>query len=177
VLQPGDNAFAQRAAGREKKLQFLLEADTGTMPHARIALKIKAYAAYHEQQRHLLKFGMNYFQVVIVTQTRERAESLKIEFHASVSAPQRRAYHFIPLDELAPDALLAQTPAAASPRSVEALRPQRPLQAVRLPLVPTLGRASAESLGCHIDRCLTAVLFGPVLNVNGSPSRDNQKRT
>jgi hypothetical protein len=87
------------------------------MSHASNALKIKAYAAYHVQQRHLQKFGMNSFHVAIVTQTRARAESLKIEFHSSVSAPQRRAYHFIPLDELAPDALLAQTPTAASPRS------------------------------------------------------------
>jgi len=87
------------------------------MSHARIALRIKAHATCHEQQRHLQKFGMNYFQVVILTQTRARAESLKIEFHASLSATQQRAYHFIPLDELAPDALHTETSTAASPRS------------------------------------------------------------
>jgi hypothetical protein len=97
---------AERPAGKNT-FHFFLEADTGTMSHARIALKIKAYAAYHEQQRHVQKFGMNYFQVAIVTQTTARAESLKAELHPAMSAGQRRAYHIVSFDELTLDVLLA----------------------------------------------------------------------
>jgi hypothetical protein len=79
-----------RPAGRNKE-HFFLEADTGTMSHTRIALKIKAYAAYHQQQRHVTKFGMN----------------LKAELHGGMSVAQQRAYHFIPLEDLTLDALIA----------------------------------------------------------------------
>jgi hypothetical protein len=95
-----------RPAGKNK-LHFFLEADTGTMSHTRIALKIKAYAAYHQQQRHVAKFGMNYFQVAVITNTRARAENLKAELHGGMSAAQQRAYHFIALEDLTLEALLA----------------------------------------------------------------------
>jgi hypothetical protein len=95
-----------RPAGRNKE-HFFLEADTGTMSHTRIALKIKAYAAYHQQQRHIAKFGMNYFQVAIITNTRARAENLKVELHRGMSAAQQRAYHFIALEDLTIEALAA----------------------------------------------------------------------
>ncbi len=97
-----------RAAGRNKE-HFFLEADTGTMSHTRIALKIKAYAAYHQQQRHVAKFGMNYFQVAIITNTRARAENLKAELHRGMSLAQQRAYRFIPLEDLTLDALMDVT--------------------------------------------------------------------
>jgi hypothetical protein len=77
------------------------------MSHTRIALKIKAYAAYHQQQRHVAKFGMSYFQVAIVTQTTVRAENLRAELYPVMSTSQRRAYHIVPLDELTLDILLA----------------------------------------------------------------------
>jgi hypothetical protein len=105
-----DSYFVLQHTGQpagKNKLHFFLEADVGTMAHKRIEQKLKAYAAYHQQQRHVQKFGMNYFQVAIVTPTRARAENLKQEFHASMSAAQRRAYHFIPLEELTLEALLA----------------------------------------------------------------------
>jgi len=95
-----------RPAGRNIE-HFFLEADTGTMSHTRIALKIKAYAAYHQQQRHVAKFGMSYFQVAIITNTRARAENLKTELHREMSAAQQRAYHFIPMEDLTPERLLA----------------------------------------------------------------------
>jgi hypothetical protein len=97
---------AGRPAGRNIE-HFFLEADTGTMSHTRIALKIKAYAAYHQQQRHVAKFGMNYFQVAIITNTRARAENLKGELHREMSAAQQRAYHFIPLEDLTLEILVA----------------------------------------------------------------------
>jgi hypothetical protein len=94
-----------RPDGRNKE-HFFLEADTGTMSHTRIALKIKAYAAYHQQQRHVAKFGMNYFQVAVITSTRARAENLKAELHQGMSSGQQRAYHFIPLEDLTLDTLV-----------------------------------------------------------------------
>jgi len=66
-----------------------------------------AYAAYHQQQCHVQKFGINNFQVPIITKTRARAGELKDEFYPAMSAAQRRAYHFIPLEELTLEALLA----------------------------------------------------------------------
>jgi hypothetical protein len=96
----------EREAGKNK-LHFFLEADVGTMSHKRIELKIKGYAAYHQQQRHVAKFGISYFQVAIVTQTRARAENLKTELHRAMSTAQQRAYHFIPLEDLTLDALVA----------------------------------------------------------------------
>lgn len=104
-----DAYFILRCAGRpaeKNRSHCFLEADVGTMSHKRIELKIKAYAAYHQQQRYVAKFGMNYFHVAIVTQTRARAENLRAELYASMSGAQRRAYHFISLDELTLEGLL-----------------------------------------------------------------------
>jgi len=50
---------------------------------------------------------MNYFQVAIITNTRARAENLKAEIHYGMSIAQQRAYHFIPLEDLTLDALMA----------------------------------------------------------------------
>jgi hypothetical protein len=96
----------ERPAGKNK-LHFFLEADVGTMSHKRIEFKVAAYAAYHQQQCHIAKFGINYFQVAIVTKTRARAENLRRELHRGMSAAQQRAYHFIPLEDLTLEALLA----------------------------------------------------------------------
>jgi hypothetical protein len=84
------------------------------MSHTRIALKVKAYAAYHQQQRHVAKFGMNYFQVAIITNTRTRAENLKAELHQGMSSGQQRAYHFISLEDLTLDVLVADVEKAAA---------------------------------------------------------------
>ncbi len=90
----------------KNRLHFFLEADVGTMSHARIAQKINAYATYHQQQRHVAKFGIDYFQVAIVTQTTARADKLRASLYPTMSTAQRRAYHFLSLDELSLDALL-----------------------------------------------------------------------
>ncbi len=87
---------------------FFLEADVGTMSHKRIESKVAAYAAYHQQQRHVQKFGMNYFQVAIVTQTVARAENLKTELYPVMSAAQRRAYPIIPFEALTIGALIGR---------------------------------------------------------------------
>lgn len=96
----------ERPAGKNK-LHFFGEADVGTMAHKRIGKKLTAYMAYHQQQRHVTKFGINHFQVPIITKTRGRAGELQAEFYPAMSAAQQRCYHFIPLDELTLEALLA----------------------------------------------------------------------
>jgi hypothetical protein len=104
-----DAYFAFQAIERpqaKSRFHFFLEADVGTMSHTRMAKKIAAYAAYHQQQRHVAKFGINYFQVAVITQSKARAENLQSELYPTMSAAQRRAYHFISLDELTMDALL-----------------------------------------------------------------------
>lgn len=103
-----DAYFILRDSGRpssKNQLAFFLEADVGTMSHTRISQKIKAYAAYHQKQRHVAKFGVSYFQVAIVTQTKARAENLRVEFYPAMSAAQRRAYHFMSIEELSPEGL------------------------------------------------------------------------
>jgi hypothetical protein len=97
---------AARPAGKNK-LHFFLEADVGTMSHTRLSLKVKAYAAYHQQQRHVAKHGICNFQVAIVSQTAARTENLKDELYAGMSAPQRRAYRIISYDELSLAGLVA----------------------------------------------------------------------
>jgi hypothetical protein len=105
-IRPDAYLVLQHGAAQKAKSHIFLEADVGTMSHARIASKIIAYSAYHAQQRHVAKFGMKSFTVAIVTQTRKRAEHLAAELHPAMSAAQRRAYRFIPLDEITLDALL-----------------------------------------------------------------------
>jgi len=61
------------------------------MSHTRIALKIRAYAACHQQQRHVAKLGMDYFPVALTTNTRAGAKNLKTELHSEMSAAQQRA--------------------------------------------------------------------------------------
>lgn len=96
-----------RSTSGKNASHFFLEADVGTMAHTRIAEKITAYAAYHQQQRHVAKFGIDYFQVAIVTVTTARADNLKAEFLPAMTAGQRRAYHFVPIGELTIEALFA----------------------------------------------------------------------
>jgi|SRR5579871_702628 len=97
---------AKLPADKNNKLHFFLEADVGTMSHGKIESKINAYIAYHEQQKHVTRFGINYFQVAIISATSARADNLREQFHASLSAAQRRAYHFIALQDLTFTALL-----------------------------------------------------------------------
>jgi hypothetical protein len=76
------------------------------MSHRRTALKTKAYVAYHREQRHVGKFGIDSFRVAIVTQTSARAQNLETEIHATMSTAQRRAYPIVALEELTPARLI-----------------------------------------------------------------------
>jgi hypothetical protein len=58
------------------RMNFLLEADRGTMTLKRFVMKLKAYAAYFEERRHLEKFGIRYFRVLTVTTSAIRKQNL-----------------------------------------------------------------------------------------------------
>ena len=106
-----DAWFTLRHTGRPEgrnKAHYFLEADRSTMAHSRMELKVKAYRAYHEQQRYALKYpGMETFWVATVTETRGRAKELQQDLHELLpTAKARRAYLFIPIEDLTLDALL-----------------------------------------------------------------------
>jgi hypothetical protein len=107
-----DAYFILRDSGRpasKNQLPFFLEADVGTMSHTRIAQKIKAYAAYHQKQHHVAKFGIPYFHVAVVTETKARAHNLQTELYPPMSTAQRRAYHFVSLEDLSAETLTADS--------------------------------------------------------------------
>ena len=97
----------ERPEGKNR-IHFFLEADRSTMSHERMAQKLRGYVAYHDQQRHALKYaGMKSFRVVTVTQTRGRAKELQHGLqHLIPTAPMQRAYRFIAFEDLALAALL-----------------------------------------------------------------------
>lgn len=48
------------------------------MSHARMETKVRGYVAYHLQEPYMRRYGaMKFFQVVTITETRDRAERLK----------------------------------------------------------------------------------------------------
>jgi predicted transcriptional regulator len=69
-----DGFFAlQDAQGR---LNFLIEADRGTMTLKRFTLKLKAYAEYFRQKKQEQKFGIRFFRVLTVTSSAARCQNL-----------------------------------------------------------------------------------------------------
>ena len=106
-----DAWFILKHTGRpegKNKLHYFLEADRSTMAHSRMEQKIKAYRAYHEQQRYALKYpGMETFWVATITEMRGRAKELQQDLHELLpTAKARRAYLFIPIEDLTLEALL-----------------------------------------------------------------------
>jgi hypothetical protein len=106
-----DAWFTLRHTGRPEgrnRLHYFLEADRSTMSHKRMEQKIRAYLAYHQQQRYTAKYpGMETFLVVTVTETRGRAKELQQDLHALLpTAKSRRAYLFVAIEDLTLDALL-----------------------------------------------------------------------
>jgi len=86
---------------------FFLEADRSTMAHSRMATKIAGYVAYYEQRLHTRKYpGMQSFLVATVTKTRHRAEELGKDLGPLIPHAARRAYRFIPFEDLTLPALL-----------------------------------------------------------------------
>lgn len=64
----------QNAQGR---LHFLVEADRGTMPVQRFTLKLKAYAAWHKEEKQRQKLGIKHFRVLTVTSSAARCQNLR----------------------------------------------------------------------------------------------------
>jgi len=94
---------------------FFVEADRGTMSGDRMALKTLGYLAYYREQRYMKKYpGMKMFQVLTVTETRSRAEYLEARLAPILpSGPARRAYRFIPFEELHLEMIFPQRTEAA----------------------------------------------------------------
>jgi hypothetical protein len=102
-IRPDAYFVLKRTGLPEGKNTFhlFLEADRSTMSHARMAQKISGYLAYYAEGRHADKYpGMNAFVVVIVTQTRRRAEELRNDLYSLIPRGSRQAYLFIPFEDL-----------------------------------------------------------------------------
>lgn len=106
-----DALFTLHHRGRpegKNKVHFFLEADRGTMSHKRMEQKIRAYLAYHQQQRYALKYPrLETFWVATVTETRRRATELQDDLHQLLpTSKSRRAYLFLAIEDLTLDSLL-----------------------------------------------------------------------
>jgi hypothetical protein len=113
-----DAYFILKHTGRpERKNTFhvFLEADRSTMSHERMAGKIAAYVRYHERRLYARKYpGMHSFIVATVTETRTRANELKIDLHPLIPrSASRDAYLFIPFQDLKLTSLLPKAAATA----------------------------------------------------------------
>jgi hypothetical protein len=97
---------AELPEGKNRRF-FFLEADRGSMNHARMQEKLDGYLAYYEQNLHLKKYpGMRAFIVSTITRTRKRADELRKHLHPLIQRPDwRRAYPFIALEDLTLEAL------------------------------------------------------------------------
>lgn len=123
-----DAYFVIEHTGRpegKNRLHFFLEADRSTMDvNERMAAKIKAYRAYHDEHRFQKKYpGMESFRVIVVTKTRRRAESLETRLaYLLPTASLKRAYRFLPFEDLSLDALLPKAAANSLTISGESVR-------------------------------------------------------
>jgi DNA-binding Lrp family transcriptional regulator len=113
-----DAFFALRDVSRpegKNTLYFFLEADRSTMAHSRMESKLKAYVQYFQKGLHTRKHvGVKLFQVLTITETPQRAQSLAAAMKEVIPAQAQRWYHFMPLSKLSLEALL---PAAAPTHS------------------------------------------------------------
>jgi hypothetical protein len=101
---------AQRPEGKNT-LYFFLEADRSTMSHTRIESKINGYVHYFQQGLHTRKHpGMKVFQVLTVTETPQRAQSLATAMNTVIPTPAQHWYHFVPFEGLSLEALLPAGP-------------------------------------------------------------------
>jgi Replication-relaxation len=93
------------SGGSKSPSSLFVEADRGTMAHSRMAQKVRGYLAYHQQQRFAARYpGMKTFSVVTITETRRRAQELEENLHSIIpTAKARRAYRFLPLEDVTPD--------------------------------------------------------------------------
>src|SRR5262249_13821679 len=97
----------------KNRYRYFLEADMGTMSHARMKQKGSGYINYFQQQKHTKKYpGMKSFRVVTVTETKGRAKELIETFRSMMEPAWLPWYPVIPFEELTLQALVPQiTPA------------------------------------------------------------------
>jgi hypothetical protein len=77
---------------------FLLEADRSTVTNKRFQRKIKAYAAYFEQELHTERYGIKSARVVTVTLTEARALNLCKAAREVVAEGDQKFYYFAPVE-------------------------------------------------------------------------------
>jgi hypothetical protein len=110
-----DALFTIAALPGQARWHFFLEADRGTMAHSRMREKVLAYAAYHQQQRHVKKYaGMKVFRVATITETRGRARSLAAEYRAMMPAGWLAAYPVTAFEDLTIESLMPELAREAS---------------------------------------------------------------
>ena len=79
--------------GAKGRLNFLVEADRGTMSiKKRFILKLRAYGEYFRQEKHVEKFNIKKFRVLTVTTGEERRDNL-----ARAAAAEEEIRRFAPL--------------------------------------------------------------------------------
>jgi len=69
-----DGFFTIRDA--QGRTHYFAEADCGSMSIKRFTLKLKAFAAYYRQRRHVERFGIRHFRVLTVATSRVRCKNL-----------------------------------------------------------------------------------------------------
>ena len=76
----------------------------------RMEAKLRGYLAYHKQQRYAQKYqGMKIFQVLTITETASRARYLEQHLSILPTGPARRAYRFVPFQELWLEGIVPQS--------------------------------------------------------------------
>jgi hypothetical protein len=128
-----DAYFVIEHTGRpegKNRLHYYLEADRSTMASERVAAKIKAYRAYHDDGRFERKLHTKSFHVIVITETRRRAESLTAGLaYLLPTLSLRRAYKFLAFEDLSIDALVPKAAANSLTISTGSVRFPQTLEA------------------------------------------------
>ena len=104
-----DALFTIAPPAGQGRAHYFLEADRGTMAHSRMRGKVRAYAAYFQQQRHAKKYeGMKTFRVATITETRGRAESLADEFRSIMQPAWLAAYPVMAVEDVTLERLMPE---------------------------------------------------------------------
>jgi hypothetical protein len=90
----------------ENEIACVLEADRSEERHEVLRDKIKAYVAYCQQELALEKWGYEFFQVLVVTPTDQRANELREDLQKIIPAQLRPHYLFTGVKALSLDMLI-----------------------------------------------------------------------
>jgi hypothetical protein len=104
-----DAFFVIRDAARpedENEIACVLEADRSQERHEILRDKVKAYVAYYQQELAFEKWGYEFFQVLVVTPTDERAKELREDLQKLIPAQLRPHYLFTGIEALSLNMLI-----------------------------------------------------------------------